>query len=115
MAIPSPRASGRGFTPAPLDWPGNMRDWMRKSAEGVNGLLNGKINATGSVTLTNSSTTTTLTDLRIGPDSVILFSPRTADAKTEGIPAVTSQGKQIATLTHSSDTTTRTYGYAVLG
>lgn len=48
----------------------------RATAEIVNGIMNGKTNNTGTVTLaTGGATTTTITDARIGGDSVILLSP----------------------------------------
>ena len=48
----------------------------RGVAEVVNGIMNGKTNNTGSVTLaTGGATTTTITDARIGVDSVILLMP----------------------------------------
>jgi len=47
----------------------------RGVAEVVNGIMNGKTNNTGSVTLaTGGATSTTITDARIGVDSVILLS-----------------------------------------
>ena len=47
----------------------------RGVAEIVNGIMNGKTNNTGTVTLaTGNATTTTITDARIGADSVILLS-----------------------------------------
>lgn len=47
---------------------------QRAVAEVVNGIMNGKTNNTGSVTLaTGGATTTTITDARIGIDSVILL------------------------------------------
>lgn len=49
---------------------------QRSVAEVVNGIMNGKTNNTGSVTLaTGGATTTTITDARIGIDSVILLMP----------------------------------------
>ena len=46
---------------------------QRAVAEIVNGIMNGKTNNTGSVTLANSgATSTTITDTRIGVDSVIV-------------------------------------------
>lgn len=49
---------------------------QRAVAEVVNGIMNGKTNNTGSVTLaTGGATTTTITDARIGIDSVILLMP----------------------------------------
>ena len=54
----------------------NLGGTQREVAEVVNNLVEGKINSTGSITLaTGGATTTTLTDRRIGPDSVILFMP----------------------------------------
>lgn len=47
---------------------------QRGIAEVVNGIMNGKTNNTGSVTLTTGgASTTTLTDARIGADSVIIL------------------------------------------
>jgi len=49
---------------------------QRAVAEIVNGIMNGKTNNTGSVTLaTGGATTTTITDARIGVDSVVIISP----------------------------------------
>lgn len=49
---------------------------QRAVAEIVNGIMNGKTNNIGSVTLsTGGATSTTITDARIGVDSVILLSP----------------------------------------
>lgn len=49
---------------------------QRGVAEVVNGIMNGKTNNTGSVTLaTGGATTTTITDARIGADSVIILVP----------------------------------------
>jgi len=49
---------------------------QRGVAEVVNGIMNGKTNNTGSVTLaTGGASTTTITDARIGVDSVILLMP----------------------------------------
>jgi hypothetical protein len=43
----------------------------REVSSAVNLLLEGKLNSTGSFTLTASTTTTTVTDLRASSDSVI--------------------------------------------
>ncbi len=86
----------------------------REIANVVNNIMNGKINSTGNVTLTNSSATTTLSDARIGSTSVILFMPTTSDASTTTI-HVTARQKGQATLNHANATTTRSYGYIVFG
>ena len=80
----------------------------------VNNILDGKVNSTGSVTLTNSATTTTLSDDRIGADSVILFMPTTSDASSENI-HVTARQKGQATLNHANASTTRSFDYVIFG
>ena len=60
---------------------------QRAVAEIVNGIMNGKTNNTGSVTLaTGNATTTTITDARIGIDSVILLAPSSAAAFADTAP-----------------------------
>lgn len=59
----------------------------RTVAEVVNGIMNGKTNNTGTITLaTGGATTTTITDRRIGPDSIILLTPLTAAANVDSVP-----------------------------
>ena len=60
---------------------------QRAVAEIVNGIMNGKTNNTGSVTLaTGNATTTTITDARIGIDSIILLAPKSAAAFSDTAP-----------------------------
>ena len=60
---------------------------QRGVAEVVNGIMNGKTNNTGSVTLaTGNVTTTTITDARIGIDSIILLAPSSAAAFADTAP-----------------------------
>lgn len=54
--------------------------FLGKLREVVNNIMRGKLNATGTVTLTASVTTTTLTDTRIGGSTVVLLQPTTANA-----------------------------------
>lgn len=63
----------------------NQNDWLLNATKVVNGLLNGKSNNTGTVTLNTSTATTTvvLAQGRLGIDTVILFEPTTANAATE--------------------------------
>jgi hypothetical protein len=59
----------------------------RVIAEVVNGIMNGKTNNTGLVTLnTGGATTTTINDRRISKDSVILFAPASAAAYVDSLP-----------------------------
>lgn len=59
----------------------------RAVAEIVNGLMNGKSNNTGTVTLdTGGATTTTIYDARISPESKIILIPYSAAAFADKIP-----------------------------
>lgn len=83
----------------------------------VAGIMDGKVNATGSVTLTASDTTTTMADPRIGAASVLLFMPTTANAKTAAANLyVSARASGSATLTHASSANVdQTFAYAVIG
>lgn len=60
---------------------------QRAVAEIVNGIMDGKTNNTGTVTLaTGNATTTTLTDARIGIDSTILLIPSSDAAEADAAP-----------------------------
>jgi len=91
----------------------------REIALVVNQILDGKLNATGSVTLTASATSTVVTENRAGSDSVILFMPTTSNAAAEQAAGgfyVSSRSKQTFTITHASNTQTdRTFEYIVIG
>ena len=91
-----------------------LGDEPRTISRVVNNILDGKVNSTGSVTLTNSSATTTLSDDRIGADSVILFMPTTSHASSENI-HVTARQKGQATLNHANASTTRSFDYVIFG
>ena len=83
----------------------------RDVSEVVNGMMNGKINATGEVTITNG-TIQTLTDERIAVESVILF---TARANSQfGLPYVKTKRKGEAVLGYEG-ATPATFDYVVLG
>ena len=60
---------------------------QRAVAEIVNGIMNGKTNNTGTVTLaTGGATSTTLTDARIGVGSVILLAPSSITSAASYVP-----------------------------
>ena len=60
---------------------------QRQVAEVVRGVMNGKTNNTGDITLaTGNATTTTLYDERIGYDSLIFFVPLSAAAEADSAP-----------------------------
>ena len=78
----------------------------RGVAEVVNGIMNGKTNNTGSVTLaTGGASTTTITDARIGVDSVILLMATDDTSATAYYPylAVQDDTDQAATTTTAAN------------
>ena len=88
----------------------------RDVSEVVNGMMNGKINATGSIELLDSSKDNdgywTITDERIALESVILF---TARANAEfGLPFVKKKSKGKADIGYGG-TLPATFDYVVLG
>jgi len=105
-----------GTLNVPRTWV-NEKEHRGKIADALNRALLGKLNNTGLVTLTANSTTTTLTDSRIGKDSVILLQPTTANAAA----AITNvyfgtPGDQTVTINHANNAQTdRTFKYIVIG
>lgn len=101
---------------APVNWR-DSAEHRRKLAEAANASLDGQGFNAGLITLTASSTTTVVTDLRAGVDSVITFMPKTANAASalSGL-YVSSRGKGTFTITHASTATTdRDFEYALHG
>ena len=99
----------RGLNPAGAD--------TREISEVTNGVLNGKTNNTGSVTLNASSaTTTTIYDERIGYNSVILLMPTTANAASVlSTTYIGTTNKGNAVITHTANTITdKTYRYLIV-
>ena len=73
------------------------------------------LNSTGTITLTASATSSTLTDARISGNSVILFMPTTANGRTAlNTLHVSARASGSATLTHaSSGNTDQTFYHIV--
>ena len=95
---------------------------QRAVAEVVNGILNGKTNNTGLVTLnTGNATTTTIYDERISPDSKIIVIPFSAAAFTDSTPygAFQDSTDQVAVSANTAypityDTTDYSHGISVV-
>ena len=88
---------------------------LREISEVTNGIMNGKTNNTGSVTLRASNTTTTITDERLGFDSIILLSPLTANAAAQ-IPYPSTKAKGSVIITHTSTAhTDLNFDYIIVG
>lgn len=103
------------FPPPPSD------PQARRQYEVLQNMRRGKLEIVGEVTLTPSATSTTLTDVRISPQSVIVWHPRTANAAAElanGTMYITdaNMGNGTATITHANNAQTdRDFRFAVLG
>jgi hypothetical protein len=87
---------------------------QRQVAEVVRGVMDGKTNNTGSITLaTGGATSTTIYDSRIGNESVILFSPTNVNAI---ILYVSSKTRGSAVVSHAANIIAGiTYDYIVVG
>lgn len=82
--------------------------------QAVNQLILGNANNIGSFTLEENTTTTTVTNSRVGADTVILPMPTTANAAAEELSIVTAKGS--FTVTHANAATTdRTFKYIHVG
>jgi hypothetical protein len=104
------------FPTVPLSIP-DTGQHLRLVSTSLNNTINGKLNSTGSITLTASATSTTLTDARIGGNSVILFTPTTANAATALANLyVSARTEGSATLTHASSANTdQSFSYCIIG
>jgi hypothetical protein len=89
----------------------------REISEVVNNLIEGKTNNTGTITLNvASATTTTISDARIGYNSVILLMPTTANAvSVVASTYISATNKGNAVITHTANTNTdKTYKYIIV-
>ena len=100
---------------------GDVTTSIRTLISAVNRILIGKMNATGRVTLRTLNTTTTLSDSRIGANSVILFMATTANAGLAAVNAVapfyvSARTKGSCTLNHlNSANADMTFDYIIIG
>jgi hypothetical protein len=88
-----------------------------KVAAAVNQLAQGRSNATGSVTLAVSATSTTVTAPNCSTGSVVLLMPKTANAAGAiGTTYVSTIANKSFTLTHANNAQAdRTFGWIALG
>jgi hypothetical protein len=100
----------------PVRYPDEV-EHRTKLALTVNGILTGKMNNRGSVTLRASQTTTTVSDINATPFSIVIISPGTANAAAENAyvnPADYTDGQFI--VTHASAVSTdRSFRYIIFG
>ena len=94
---------------------------MRRQYEVLQQIRNGKLEVVGEFTLTAGAASTVLSDIRISPQSVILWHPRTANAAAElanGTMYITdaNMANSSATVTHANNAQVdRVFRYAVVG
>lgn len=84
--------------------------WMREAHQGHLGNV-------GTVTLAVSAAATSVTDFRVGPESVIGLMPTTLNAAA-AIPStyISSRSHEGFTITHANTTTAdRAFAYSILG
>jgi len=87
-----------------------------RQSEIVNNLIEGKSNNTGDFTTTQSTTTTTLYNERIGYNSVILFTPMNDKAASEMASLyIQSQTQGSAVIHHGSHNFDCIFRYIVVG
>jgi hypothetical protein len=89
---------------------------QRAVAEILNGVIDGKTNNTGTVTLaTGGATTTTISNPRISADSVILLTAY-ADVSAITLFYISSITNGSAVITHTANNASgKTYKYVVVG
>ncbi len=90
---------------------------LQRVAESINGLIAGKLDAVGEVTLTASATTTAVNDNRFESNMVPVFVPTTANAVAAMAGMYLSARTQGGfTLTHANDANTdKTFLYVRVG
>lgn len=85
----------------------------------INELTQGRSNATGSVTLTESAASTAVSNDNFAPGSTVYFTATTANAAAEvgnGTMYVSARAKGTFTITHANNAQTdRTFLYAIVG
>ena len=107
--------------PASVSTATGLSAWIKDIAEIVTAMQRGRHNNVGTVTLTASATSTTLTDSRIATDSAIILVPTTANASAEmgnGTIFISETGRVNGSIviTHANNIQTdRTYRYAIIG
>lgn len=91
--------------------------WGRLISNVVNNAMSGKLNNTGSVTLVNGGVSTTVSDARCGPDSVILLMATSATgAVALDQWSVQTRTDGAFTISHiSTSTANATASYAIIG
>lgn len=90
--------------------------YLRLMMKSINSAMKGKVNCTGSVTMTAGAATTTVTDNRCLANSVVLFHPTTANAAAAIATMYTVAAAGSFVVHHANNgQTDRIFNYAILG
>ncbi|MCK1279573.1 hypothetical protein IVB46_30580 [Bradyrhizobium sp. 61] len=97
--------------------PGQQEKDLSKYALSLQQLAMGRSNATGSVTLTASATSTVVSAVNCAPGSAVFLFQKTANAAAAlSTTYISSVGKQTFTITHASAASVdRSFFYVCLG
>lgn len=103
-----------------MTYPGITKEWDKELFPQevkriVNNILNGKLNATGTFTVTNGTTTTTIEDRNCTADSVILWMALDADSSDTTSFYISDRDKFEFTITHDNSVNDRNYSYVIIG
>lgn len=109
LNIPNPPALGQGLAV--------LTSWLWRVMAVVNGMMKGKTNSFGSVTLTANAASTVLTDPNIGGSSTLTFQARTANAASISASIYyDAPGNQTVTIHHTNTANTdQQFDYSVTG
>lgn len=104
--------------PTPRVWYPSWQDGLREIATVLQSAMTGKLNNGGTVTLTTSSATTTVTDARVGANTKITLTATAALSAAEvgaGGFYVSSKGIGSFVITHANNGGTRPFDYTLGG
>lgn len=106
---------------APNQTAHHISEWVKDVADIITAMQRGRSNNVGTVTLTASAASTTITDARIAADSAVILIPTTANAAAEmgNGTLYLAEGSRVngsIDITHANNAQTdRTYRYAIIG
>lgn len=110
--------SANARTSVPTFEPDDTQHRLRISQWAIQ-VMQGKLNNTGSCTLTNGVTSTSVVDARSGINSFIGFTPTTANAASEtgaGTMYLKNRAEGVFTVKHANSASVdRTFVYCILG
>ncbi len=102
--------------PVPPQFWESPDELYRLLSQGIRGLLDGETNNTFVVTLDTNSTTTTVTDPRVGITTVALMTPQSATAAGEMTSVWVTVTEAVLTIHHpSTGIADRVWGVAIFG